>query len=199
MASCVIFMKIYHKNLTDSEIHVIHAWSFVDELERITASNISSTDVGKVAFQEDNSSFWLLKDAAGPVWDAITNSTISGSVLDDINIGAYSETVIAPLCVAGILTLDMRVGNVFEIELVENVSILIANPPTPGNSGSITLILKQDSYGNRVVTSWPAAVKWSQNNIPTLTALAGAVDILVFVTTDGGVVWYGMLAGSNFL
>ncbi len=121
-----------------------------------------------------------------------------GQVLSDHELKDYCETRTAPESSIGTLTLDLENGNVFEIELDENVSTLtISNPPASGKAGSFTLILKQDATGGRTVT-WPASVKWAGGTAPTLSTDANAVDILTFITTDAGTTWYGMLAGEDF-
>jgi hypothetical protein len=40
-------------------------------------------------------------------------------------------------------------------------------------------------------------VKWPGGVAPTLTTAANAVDMLSFITTDGGATWYGKLEGLN--
>ncbi len=110
----------------------------------------------------------------------------------------YAETKTAPLISSGALTLDLVNGNVFEVALTENVTgLTLANPPVSGKAGSFTLILKQDATGGRTF-AWPASVKWADGTAPTLTTTANAIDILTFLTTDGGTTWYGFLGGANF-
>lgn len=109
----------------------------------------------------------------------------------------YAETRTTPASSAGTLTLDLVNGNVFEPTLTESVTVAFANPPAAGKSGSVTLILKQDATGGRTVT-WPASVKWAGGTAPTLTTAASAVDIISFLTTDGGTTWFGFFAGADF-
>lgn len=108
----------------------------------------------------------------------------------------YSETTITEN--AGLLyTIDMERGNVFELTLTANNSNLtFSKAPPSGKAGSFTLILVQDSTGSRTVT-WPGAVDWAGGTAPTLTTAANSVDVLTFVTVDGGRRWYGFLAGAD--
>jgi hypothetical protein len=39
-------------------------------------------------------------------------------------------------------------------------------------------------------------VDWAAATAPTLTATADAVDMFVFLTSDGGTTWYGFTAGQ---
>lgn len=93
-------------------------------------------------------------------------------------------------------TLDLTVGNVFKITLTGNCTFTFSNPPASGTAGSFTLILFQDATGSRLAT-WPASVDWAGGTAPTLTTAANAVDVLTFVTTDGGTRWYGFSAGLD--
>ena len=108
----------------------------------------------------------------------------------------YAETRTAPASSAGALTLDLTTGNIFEPTLTESVTLSITNPPASGKGGSFTLILRQDGTGGWGVT-WPTAVKWAGGTAPTLTTAASAVDVLTFMTTDGGSIWFGFLAGAD--
>ena len=92
-------------------------------------------------------------------------------------------------------TIDLLVGNVFEITLTGNCTFTFSNPSASGNATSFTLILKQDGTGSRT-TTWPGSVDWPAATAPTLTTTESAVDILTFFTTDGGTTWYGFLAGA---
>lgn len=121
-----------------------------------------------------------------------------GQVLKDHVFRDYAETVVLPTSASAVLTLDMSGGNIFEVEMTEAVTTLtISNPPISGLAGSITLILTQDATGGWAFT-WPASVKWAGGVAPTLTTDADAIDILTLITTDGGVTWFGMLAGAAF-
>lgn len=121
-----------------------------------------------------------------------------GQVLQDHELRDYSETVATPTISSGSLTLDYSAANVFSVSLTANVaSLTISNPPASGKAGSFTLILTQDATGGRSFT-WPSSVTWAGGTEPTITATANAVDVLTFLTIDGGTTWRGMLAGANF-
>jgi len=103
----------------------------------------------------------------------------------------------APASSSGALTIDMANGNFFEVTLTENVSTTVfSNPPASGKAGKFTLILKQDGTGGRTF-AWPASVDWAGGSAPTLTTAASAVDILDFISTDGGTTWYGNVIGLD--
>lgn len=103
-----------------------------------------------------------------------------------------------PSSSSGTLTLDLTLGNVFEVTLTEAVTTLtISNPPAV--FGSFTLLALQDGTGTWVIT-WPGTVKWEQTSglSPDQTLDANAVDIYTFMTPDGGTTWYGFVTGLDF-
>lgn len=119
------------------------------------------------------------------------------NVISRAELKDYAETRTAPTSSAGALTLDLQNGNVFEVTLTENITTLtLSNPPASGKGGAFSLILTQDATGGRTVT-WPASVKWAGGTAPTLSTTASAIDVLTFMTTDGGTTWYGFSAGLN--
>lgn len=155
-------------------------------------------DKSSVTSIDNTAILYIVKDPGGTPSDGKITKAELLSLIQDVEIKDYSETKTAPESSSGTLILDIENGNVFEVELDENVTTLtISNPPASGKAGSFTLILKQDATGGRSFT-WPSSVDWAGGSAPTLTTDASAVDILVFVTTDGGTTWYGMLAGADF-
>jgi len=93
-------------------------------------------------------------------------------------------------------TIDLSNGNAFKITMTGNCTFTFSNPPASGKAGSFTLIQIQDATGGRT-TTWPASVKWSGSNVPSLATAADAVNILTFITVDGGTTWYGFMAGVD--
>ena len=92
-------------------------------------------------------------------------------------------------------TIDLEDGNFHKVTLTANCTLTFSNPPASGTAGSFTLFLVQDGTGSRTVT-WPGTVDWSAATAPTLTTTAAAVDVLTFITLDGGTIWNGFVAGQ---
>ena len=85
----------------------------------------------------------------------------------------------------------MTLGNVVTATVDTSANTFtFSNPSASGTACSFTLILTNG--GSQTVT-WPAAVDWASGTAPTLTA--SGVDVLAFVTVDGGTTWYGFVAG----
>jgi hypothetical protein len=95
----------------------------------------------------------------------------------------------------GATTVALSVGNVHRVRLTGNVTFTFTGA-TAGKASSLTLILVQDGTGSRLVT-WPASVKWD-GGAPVLSTGANKVDIVTFLSVDGGTTWYGMLGGKDF-
>ena len=113
---------------------------------------------------------------------AAVDQVISRPVMKD-----YAETKVAMAAHA----VDLSLGNVQTYTLSGNQTLTFTNPPASGKAGSFTLIV---TNGGSATLTWPTSVDWAAATAPTLTA--SGVDILTFLTIDGGTIWYGFLAGA---
>ncbi|HFN3498370.1 TPA: hypothetical protein ACHFM6_000239 [Enterobacter hormaechei] len=59
------------------------------------------------------------------------------------------------------------------------------------NSQTITMCLTQGTGANKI--SWPSNVIWSYGREPVLTFTKDSIDVIQFLTVDGGSTWYGSL------
>ena len=98
----------------------------------------------------------------------------------------YAETKVAMAAHA----VDLSLGNVQTYTLSGNQTLTFTNPPASGTAGSFTLIV---TNGASATLTWPTSVDWAAATAPTLTA--SGVDVLTFLTVDGGTIWYGFAAG----
>jgi len=69
----------YHHILGLTDIHSIHNWEYADEAERTGASGFVAADIGKVARQLDDESYYILT-STDPTWTQISGGGGSGSV-----------------------------------------------------------------------------------------------------------------------
>lgn len=83
--------------------------------------------------------------------------------------------------------IDCSAGNVFTKTASGALTWTFSNVPA---SRAFTVILELTNGGTGTQT-WPAAVKWPSGTAPTLTA--SGVDILGFITDDGGTNWRGVM------
>ncbi|MFN3261625.1 MAG: hypothetical protein ACE37J_13795 [Pikeienuella sp.] len=91
--------------------------------------------------------------------------------------------------ISGAATVDCAAGQVFTATVTGAATLTFANPETYDE-----IVLHLTNGGAAAVT-WPASVDWPGGAAPELTA--AGVDVLVFVTADGGVTWRGALAAED--
>ena len=68
----------FHKNLVGNDNHVIHAFTYANAAARTGATGFVAGDIGKVAKQSDNNTYWILT-ATTPTWVDITSTGGGGS------------------------------------------------------------------------------------------------------------------------
>ena len=90
----------------------------------------------------------------------------------------------------GTQAIDLSLGNSVSATVDTNANTFtFTNPTASDEACSFTLIL---TNGGSQTVNWPSSVDWAAATAPTLTA--SGVDILVFITIDGGTIWHGMAA-----
>jgi hypothetical protein len=201
---------LFDHNGTDSRVKV-NKNSSADTASHLFQSNYSGrAEFGLIA----NDDFQVKVSSDGSLWyqsfvvdkssgniDFKQNIALSGYVScgDNLIIRPELKDYAETLTIANSTTsydINLESGNVFEITLTGNCIFTFSNAPASGKGGKFTLILKQDATGSRT-TTWPASAKWAGGMAPTLTTAANAVDVLTFVTTSGGDIWYGRADGVD--
>ena len=108
-------------------------------------------------------------------------STASPASILDVN-GNVAQNIVAVAASA----IDCSAGNFFTKTASGALTWTFTNVPA---SRAFALILELTNGGTGTQT-WPAAVKWPGGTAPTLTA--SGVDVLGFITDDGGTTWRGV-------
>jgi hypothetical protein len=130
---------------------------------------------------------------AGATWagNHIFSGNVSVSGLTTVT-GA-KETVVAIGTVTSTHTLVISTGTLQTATLTASTACTFTMPTATAGT-SFTLLLKQAATtGNGTATF--TSVKWKDGTAPTITATAGKMDLLVFVSD--GTNWYGV-ATQNF-
>lgn len=83
-------------------------------------------------------------------------------------------------------------GNIFSLTTSGNTTFTFTNVPTTGTGYGFTLKL---TAGGTHTLTWPASVDWPGGAAPSAPA-SGATNVYVFITYDGGTIWYGFLGGA---
>ena len=93
----------------------------------------------------------------------------------------------------GTQDIDLTLGNnvVATVDTGAN-TFTFSNPTASDELCGFTLFL---TNGGSQTVNWPGTVDWAGASAPTLTT--SGLDILVFITTDGGTIWHGMVASAD--
>ena len=109
------------------------------------------------------------------------------------NLKDYSEVTSALGSAGGARTINLEDGNNFTATVsTSTVTWTFSNPTASDELCGFTLFL---TNGGSQTVNWPASVDWAGGTAPTLTT--SGLDILVFITTDGGTIWHGMVASAD--
>ncbi len=125
-------------------------------------------------------------------WSADQN--FADQVIQRPRLRDYGEVINAIGSIGGgTQDIDLESGNVVTATVdTSATTFTFSNPPASGTAGSFTLVVTNG--GSQTVT-WPASVDWIGGNAPTLTS--SGVDVLSFMSTDGGINWRGFVAGLD--
>lgn len=83
-------------------------------------------------------------------------------------------------------TINVSSGSCFTKTITANTTFSFTGAPT-GKVSCFSLILTNG--GSRTVT-WPSSVKWTEGTPPELAS--SGIDVITFLTADGGTTWYGV-------
>jgi len=89
--------------------------------------------------------------------------------------------------ISGSYQISTTGGNTQKITLIGNVSLTILSNVNTSNAFEITLLVEQSSGGNTI--TFPSNFKTSSHLAISFSSNAGAIDILKFLTYDGGETW----------
>ena len=93
----------------------------------------------------------------------------------------------------GTQDIDLTAGNNVTATVDTNTNTFtFSNPTASDELCGFTLLL---TNGGSQTVNWPGTVDWAGGTAPTLTS--SGLDILVFITTDGGTIWHGMAASTD--
>ena len=128
---------------------------------------------------------------------ALTDETGSGSAVfatsptvNNPTVTNYVESVVAIGTVSSSHTLALTNGTVQTATLTASTACTFTMPTATAGKSFILLLKQAASTGNGTATF--TGVKWGTAGAPTITATAGKMDILTFVSD--GTNWYGSIA-----
>jgi hypothetical protein len=119
----------------------------------------------------------------------IGNIFLADGTLSRPKIIDYALTINALGSGSGTRTINLELGNYITATSGGTTTWTFSNPPANGIAGGFVL---EYTNGGAHTQNWPASTAWPGGTAPTLTA--SGVDVLVFITDDGGTVWRGMIS-----
>jgi len=99
----------------------------------------------------------------------------------------YALTHVALATVSATTSVDLTLGNYFSARVQGSITWVFANPPASPNAGGFIMEL---TNAGGFTQKWPATVAWPGGTAPTFTT--SGVDVVVFITDDGGSTWRGV-------
>lgn len=119
----------------------------------------------------------------------LTSLAVSGNAnITNTNLVKFGETVIAGGNANGTITPDAAAGTIYNYTLTGNITLSNIGNVVAGSS--MTIILTQDSVGNRLLTS---TMKFA-GNVKTLSTAANTTDIMC-VFYDGSTYYASLTKG----
>jgi hypothetical protein len=120
---------------------------------------------------------------------ALAATTVSSTlgVTGNTTFASYTETVVAIGTVTTASTLSIATGTVQTATLTASTACTFTMPTATAGKSFILLLKQAATTGNGTATF--TSVKWGTAGAPTITATAGKMDILSFVSD--GTNWYG--------
>ena len=112
--------------------------------------------------------------------------------------GGIHEKALTPTISGNAVTLDLGSANNFIIDLANATGTLtVTFDGDPASASAFTVKVIQQSSARAITwTGGSNDVDFPAATAPTLTSTNDGVDIFVFLTVDGGTIFYGFTAGQ---
>ena len=151
-------------------------------------ANSSYGTAGQLLASNGSSTYWVAPPSTNTsdsyVW---TNTHIFNSTLTTNNTLLIAASYRTGVITVAANNVDCSLGNYFIRTTTGAISWTVSNVPT---TGAYTFLLELTNGGSNTQT-WYTGTKWPGGTAPTLTA--SGVDVLGFITDDGGTNWRGVL------
>ena len=151
-------------------------------------ANSSYGTAGQLLASNGSSTYWVAPPSTNTsesyVW---TNTHIFNSTLTTNNTLLIAASYRTSVITVAANNVDCSLGNYFTKTTTAATSWTVSNVPA---TGAYTFLLELTNGGSNTQT-WYTGTKWPGGTAPTLTA--SGVDVLGFITDDGGTNWRGVL------
>lgn len=145
---------------------------------------------------------YLRRTLDGSRWDGVTPTELAaelaalaggallpragGSLTGRVRFAASTEAVQALGAVSGAVELDLSAASCFSLTAAGNITISFSNAQA-GAHNWLTLYI---TNGGAYTITWPGSVSWHVATAPALQA--AGLDVLGFMSVDGGTLWRGV-------
>lgn len=113
------------------------------------------------------------------------NVNVGGSISGKLKNYSLESNVLGN--VSGSTAVNLTSGNYVTATTTGLTTWTFSNPVSSPNASGFILEL---TNGGSATQEWPITVKWPSGTAPTLTS--SGVDVLTFITDDGGTTWRGV-------
>jgi hypothetical protein len=93
---------------------------------------------------------------------------------------------------SGTRTINLQTGNYVSAQVTGATTFTFTNPLVSPNACGFILEL---TNGGSASVQWPTSVRWAGGVAPVLTS--SGVDLLSFITDDGGTNWRGVVSSLD--
>lgn len=88
-------MSQFHRDAATGDIHKLHQWVYADQATREAADDFVSSDVGKVALQEDTESYYILTNHDPITWQRMGSANLADVLPAITGTRAGPEAIVA--------------------------------------------------------------------------------------------------------
>jgi len=114
---------------------------------------------------------------------SVTGNTVIGSQSANAKLDVSGSIAVNVVAVPA-LDIDCSQGTFFTKTISSASEFTFSNPPADRAYGFVLELTLTSG-----TVTWPASVRWPGGTAPTLST--GKVQILIFITDNGGTTWYG--------
>lgn len=144
-----------HRDLAFGEIHVVHAFEFANAAARTGATGLVPSDVGRVARQLDNETFYILVDDSPVTWTQFSFALIASNLKAGLIIpGSFSGNPKQATVTFVSAFPDTNYTITVEAETANNKSFALRIESK--TAGGFTVDVGSNNIANLVEVNWQA-------------------------------------------
>ena len=180
------FSRVY-TYIAAKMVAAIHTWAAAQTFSGVVSvddtTDSTSTTTGSIHTD----------GGLGVAKDAFFGADVN--IASSLNVEAYSEDADQYTATTGTRDLDVALATYFYPSADLGTATITFTFSNPASSGRVTSFVLELLGADGATLTWPAGVDWPGGTEPTW---GSGVDIVSFITRDGGTTWLGFLGGQAF-